>query len=153
LKKQAGVDLTHVPFNGGPPAMLAVVSGEVQVLFSAPANLMPQVKAGKLRAIAVSSAKRFGPMRDIPTLAESGLPGFEALAWNGVMAPAGTATQIVVRLNQEINAILALPEVKKKLFDAFIEPGGRSSEAFGQLIRSESVKWGEIIRLTGAKVD
>jgi tripartite-type tricarboxylate transporter receptor subunit TctC len=153
LKKQAGVDLTHVPFNGGPPAMLAVVSGEVQVLFSAPANLMPQVKAGKLRAIAVSSAKRFGPMPDIPTLAESGLPGFEALAWNGVMAPAGTATQIVGQLNKEINAILALPEVKRKLFDAYIEPGGGSSEAFGQLIRSESVKWGEIIRLTGAKVD
>ena len=153
LKKQAGVDLTHVPFNGGPPAMLAVVSGEVQVLFSAPANLMPQVKAGKLRAIAVSSAKRFGPTRDIPTLAESGLPGFEALAWNGVMAPAGTAAEIVVRLNKEINTILALPAVKKKFFDAFIEPGGGSSEAFGQLIRSESVKWGEIIKLTGAKVD
>jgi tripartite-type tricarboxylate transporter receptor subunit TctC len=153
LKQQAGVDLTHVPFNGGPPAVLAVVSGEVQVLFSAPANLMPQVKAGKLRAIAVSSARRFGPMRDIPTLAESGLPGFEALAWNGVMAPAGTAREIVVRLNKEINAILALPEVKKKLFDAYIEPGGGSPEAFGRLIRSESVKWGEIIRSTGAKVD
>ena len=153
LKKQAGLDLTHVPFNGGPPATLAVVSGEVQVLFSAPANLMPQVKAGKLRAIAVSSAKRFGPTGDIPTLAESGLPGFEALAWNGVMAPAGTAPEVVLRLNREINAILASPEVKKKLFDAYIEPGGGSSAAFGQLIRSESIKWGEIIRLTGAKVD
>lgn len=153
LKKQAGVNLLHVPFNGGPPATLAVVSGEVQALFSAPANLMPHVKAGKLNAIAVSSTKRFAPAPDIPTLAESGLPGFEALAWNGIVAPAGTPHEIVQRLNREINEILALSEVKKKLFDASIEPGGGSAQAFAQLIRSETAKWGDIIRITGAKVD
>jgi tripartite-type tricarboxylate transporter receptor subunit TctC len=153
LKKQAGVDLTHVPFNGGPPATLAVISGDVQVLFSAPANLMPQVRAGKLKAIAVSSARRFGPTPDVPTVAESGLPGFEAIAWNGIVAPAATPREIVLRLNKEVNEILALPEVKKKLFETSIEAGGGTPEAFDQLIRSEAAKWGEIIRLTGAKVD
>ena len=153
LKKQAGVDLTHIPFNGGPPATLAVVSGEVQALFSAPSNLMPQVKAGKLKAIAVSSTKRFAPTPNVPTLAEAGLPGFEAIAWNGIVAPAGTAQGIVARLNHEINEILNLPEVRKKLFDASIEAGGGTPEAFGQLIRSEAAKWGEIIHATGARVD
>ena len=156
FKKQAGVDLLHVPFNGGPPATLAVAAGEVQVIFAAPSNLMTQVKAGKIKALAVTSLRRFAPIADIPTVAESGLAGlaqFEAIAWNGLVAPAGTPKEIVAHLNREIGKVLAMPEIKRKLFDAGIEAGGGTPEAFGQLMWDEAKKWGEVIKATGAKVD
>jgi tripartite-type tricarboxylate transporter receptor subunit TctC len=156
LKKQAGVDLLHVPFNGGPPAVLAVAAGDVQVIFSAPSNLMAQVKAGKMKALAVTSLKRFAPLPNVPTVAESGLAGlaqFEAIAWNGLLAPVGTPKEIIVRLNREIGEVLAMPELKRKLFDAGIDAGGGTPESFGQLIKAESRKWGEVIKATGAKVD
>ena len=156
LKIQAGVDLLHVPFNGGPPATLAVAAGDVQVIFAAPSNLMAQVASGKLRALAVTSLTRFAPLPGIPTINEAGIPGlaqFEAIAWNGLVAPAGTPQEIILRLNREINAALNLPTVKQKLFDANIAPGGGSPEAFALLIRTEAMKWGEVIRATGAKVD
>ena len=156
LKKQAGVDLLHVPFNGGPPATLAVAAGEVQVIFAAPSNLMAQVKAGKMKALAVTSLKRFAPIAEIPTVAESGVAGlaqFEAIAWNGLVAPAGTPKEIIFRLNREIGEVLDMAEVKRKLLDAGIEAGGGTSEAFGQLIKAEAKKWGEVIKATGAKVD
>ena len=156
LKRQAGVDLLHVPFNGGPPAALAVAAGDVQVIFAAPSNLMAQVKSGKIRALAVTSLKRFAPIAGIPTVAESGVQGlgqFEALAWNGIVAPAGTPSEIVARLNREIGEVLAMPEVKRKLFETGIEAGGGSPEAFGQLMRAEAKKWGEVIRATASRVD
>ena len=156
LKMRAGVDLLHVPFNGGPPAALAVAAGEVQVIFAAPSNLMAQVKSGKMKALAVTSLKRFAPIGTIPTVAESGVAGlaqFEAIAWNGLVAPAGTPEHIIVRLNREIGDVLATSEIKRKLFEAGIEAGGGSAEAFGQLIKAEAKKWGEVIRATGARVD
>ena len=156
LKMRAGVDLLHVPFNGGPPATIAVAAGEVQVIFAAPSNLMAQVKSGKMKALAVTSLKRFAPINTIPTVAESGVVGlaqFEAIAWNGLVAPAGTPEYIIVRLNREIGEILATPEVKRKLFEAGIDAGGGSADAFGQLIKAEAKKWGEVIRATGARVD
>ena len=156
LKQQADVDLLHVPFNGGPPATLAVAAGEVQVIFAAPSNLMAQVKSGKLKALAVTSLKRFAPIADIPTIAESriaSLAQFEAIAWNGLVAPAATPKAIIARLNREIGEVLAMPEVKRKLFDAGIEAGGGTPEIFGALMVAESKKWGAVIRATGAKVD
>lgn len=156
MKMRAGVDLLHVPFNGGPPATLAVAAGEVQVIFAAPSNLMAQVKAGKMKALAVTSLKRFAPLAEIPTIAESGIAGlaqFEAIAWNGLVAPAATSKEIIVRLNREIGAVLGTPEVKQKLFDAGIEAGGGTPEAFGRLIGTETKKWGAVISATGAKVD
>ncbi len=156
LKIQAGVDLLHVPFNGGPPAALAVAAGDVQVIFAAPSNLMAQVASGKLRPLAVTSLTRFAPLAGIPTINEAGIPGlaqFEAIAWNGVVAPAGTPPEIIMRLNREINAVLNLPTVKRKLFDAGIAPGGGSPKAFAMLIKTEARKWGDVIRATSAKVD
>ena len=156
LKKQAGIDLLHVPFNGGPPATVAVAAGEVQAIFSAPSNLMVQVRSGKMKALAVTSLKRFAPVPDIPTIAESGMPGlaqFEAVAWNGLVVPAKTPRDVIARLNREVDAVLSTPEMKRKLFDAGIEAGGGSPESFGELIRAEAKKWGEVIRATGAKVD
>ena len=156
LKIQASVDLLHVPFNGGPPAALAVAAGDVQVIFAAPSNLMAQVASGKLRALAVSSLTRFPPLAGIPTIHEAGIPGlakFEAIAWNGLVAPSGTPLAIIIRLNREINAALMLPAVKQKMFAASIAPGGGTPDAFARLIKAEASKWGEVIRATGAKVD
>ena len=155
LKKQAGVDLLHVPFNGGPPATLAVAAGDVQVIFAAPSNLMAHVKSGRLKPLAVTSLKRFAPVSELPTIAESrvaGLAQFEAIAWNGLVAPAGTPKEIVSHLNREVNAVLAMPMVNRKLFDAGIETGGGTPEAFGQLMKSEAKKWAEVIVATGAKI-
>ena len=156
LKRQAGVDLLHVPFNGGPPAAVAVAAGDVQVIFAAPSNLMAHVKSGKIKALAVTSLKRFAPVSELPTIAESGVAGlaqFEAIAWNGLVAPVGTPSAIVLQLNREINFVLAMPMVNRKLFDAGIEAGGGTPEAFGQLMKSEAKKWGAVIVATGAKID
>lgn len=156
LKRQAGVDLLHVPFNGGPPAAVAVAAGDVQVIFAAPSNLMAHVKSGKIKALAVTSLKRFAPVSELPTIAESGVAGlaqFEAIAWNGLVAPVGTPSAIVLQLNREINAVLTMPMVNRKLFDAGIEAGGGTPEAFGQLMKSEAKKWGTVIVATGAKID
>jgi tripartite-type tricarboxylate transporter receptor subunit TctC len=156
LKRQAGISLLHVPFNGGPPAVQAVLAGEVQALFTAPVNVLAQVKAGKLKALAVTGTQRFAPIPDIPTIAESGVPGlanFESTAWSGLVAPAATPREVLYRLNRAVNDVLAAPAVQKKLLDAGIEPGGGSADAFGLLMSSEARKWGEIIRLTGARVD
>ena len=156
LKRQAGVDLLHVPFNGGPPAAVAVAAGDVQVIFAAPSNLMAHVKSGKIKALAVTSLKRFAPVSELPTIAESGVAGlaqFEAIAWNGLVAPVGTPSAIVLQLNREINAVLTMPMVNRKLFDAGIEAGGGTPEAFGQLMKSEAKKWGKVVVATGAKID
>ena len=156
LKRQAGVDLLHVPFNGGPPAAVAVAAGDVQVIFAAPSNLMAHVKSAKIKALAVTSLKRFAPVSELPTIAESGVAGlaqFEAIAWNGLVAPVGTPSAIVLRLNREINAVLTMPMVNRKLFDAGIGAGGGTPEAFGQLMKSEAKKWGTVIVATGAKID
>jgi tripartite-type tricarboxylate transporter receptor subunit TctC len=156
LKRNLAIDLTHIPFNGGPPATQAVAAGEVQAIFSAPSNLLAQIKAGRLKPIAVTSAKRFRALPDVPTVAESRLPGvagFESIAWNGLVAPAATPRGVIEIVNRDVNATLAQPAVAKKLLDAGIEAGGGTSAEFGALIASEAKKWGEVIRLTGAKVD
>ena len=101
----------HVPFNGSPPAVTATIQGETQMMFAVMQPLQAQIQAGKLRALAVTTAKRFPLLPDLPTIAESGYPGFEALAWNGVLVPAGTPKPVIARLNAEINAILKQPDV------------------------------------------
>ena len=153
LKSTAGLDIVHVPFNGSPPAVTATVQGETQMMFAVMQPLQGQIQAGKLRALAVSTASRFPLLPDLPTIAESGFPGFEALAWNGVLVAAGTPKPIVVRLNAEIDAILKDATVKSTLNAQGFELVGGTPEAFAALIRSESEKWAPVIRKTGAKVD
>src|SRR5439155_15624553 len=111
LKVTAGIDIVHVPFNGSPPAVTATIQGETQMIFAVMQPLQAQIQAGRLRPLAVSTAKRFPLLPELPAVAESGYPGFEALAWNGVLVPAGTPKAIVARLNTEINAILKDPDV------------------------------------------
>src|ERR1700675_4900255 len=115
LKSDAGIDIVHVPFNGSPPAVTATIQGETQMLFAVMQPLQAQIQAGKLRPLAVTTAKRFALLPDLPSIAESGYPGFEALAWNGVLVAAGTPQPVIQRLNAEINAILQDRAVKAAL--------------------------------------
>src|SRR5207245_7234020 len=112
LRATAGVDIVHVPFNGSPPAVTATIQGETQMMFAVMQPLQAQIQAGKLRAIAVTTLKRFALLPELPTIAEAGYPGFEALAWNGVLVAAATPRAIIQRLNAELNAIVKDPAVK-----------------------------------------
>src|ERR1700730_1689989 len=153
LKMTAGIDIVHVPFNGSPPAVTATIQGETQMMFAVMQPLQAQIQAGRLRALAVTTAKRFPLLPDLPAIAEAGYPGFEALAWNGVLVAAGSPRAIVQRLNTEINAILRDPSVKSALNAQGFELVGGSPEDFATLIRSESDKWAPVIRKTGARID
>jgi tripartite-type tricarboxylate transporter receptor subunit TctC len=156
LKRETAIDITHVPFNGGPPAVQAVIAGDVQAIFTAPSNVIGQIKAGKLKAIGVTSLKRFALLPDVATITESGIASlarFEAISWNALVAPRDTPSTIVARLNAEINAIFLDAGVKKKFADAGIEVGGGTVESLRAWMQSEAIKWSEIIRVTGARVD
>ena len=153
LKSVAGIDAVHVPFNGSPPAVTATVQGETQMMFAVMQPLQPQIQAGKLRAIAVTTAKRFPLLPELPAIAESGYPGFEALAWNGVMVPAATPRPIVARLNAEIDAILKQPDVVQKMNAAGFQLVGGAPEDLSALIKSETERWTPVIRRLGLKID
>jgi len=153
LKSVAGFDALHVPFNGSPPAVTATIQGETQAMFAVMQPLQAQIQAGKLRALAVTTAKRFALLPELPTIAESGYPGFEALAWNGVMVPALTPTPVVARLNAEMNAILKQPDVVAKMHASGFDLIGGTPEDFGNLIKRETETWAPVIRKLGLKVD
>jgi tripartite-type tricarboxylate transporter receptor subunit TctC len=153
FKQMAGFDAVHIPFNGSPPAVTATIQNETQMLFAVMQPLQPQIRAGKLRALAVTSAKRFPLLPDYPTIAESGWPGFEALAWNGVMVPAATPKPIVARLNAEIDAILRDPDVAARMQAQGFDLVGGTPEAFGALVKLEGERWAPVIRKVGLKVD
>jgi len=153
LKSEAKVFIVHIPYNGAVPAATAVASGDVQAAFLPPAVLLPHVQSGRVKLIGMSSIKRFPLMPDVPTVAESGLAGFDSDGWNGILAPAGTPREVVLRLNKEINDALAAPDVREILVRNRIQAGGGTPEQFGQLIAAESKKWGPVIQFTGAKLD
>ena len=153
LKSVAGFDALHVPFNGSPPAVTATIQGETQMIFAVMQPLQPQIQAGKLRAIAVTTAKRFPLLPDLPTVAEAGYPGFEALAWNGVLVAAATPAPIVARLNTEINAILKMPDIVEKMHAAGFDLIGGAPEDFAALIRAENEKWAPVVKKLGLKVE
>lgn len=153
LKSVAGFDALHVPFNGSPPAVTATIQGETQMMFAVMQPLQPQIQAGKLRAIAVTTARRFPLLPDLPTIAEAGYPGFEALAWNGVLVPAATPKPVIAKLNAEINAILKQPDVAQKMNASGFDLIGGPPEDFGNLIRRETDTWAPVIRKLGLKVD
>ena len=151
LKSVAGFDAVHVPFNGSPPAVTATIQNETQMMFAVMQPLQPQIEAGKLRALAVTTAKRFPLLPDLPAIAESGYPGFEALAWNGVMVPAGTPKAIVARLNAEMNSILKQPDVVAKMHASGFDLIGGTPEDFGDLIRRESDTWAPVVEKAGSQ--
>jgi tripartite-type tricarboxylate transporter receptor subunit TctC len=153
LKRETGIDLVHVPYAGGPAAAAAVATGEVQAHFAPVATVMPHVRAGRARLIAVSGERRFALMPEIPTVAEQGFPGFDSYGWNGILAPAGTPRAVVMRLNREINEALQIPETKTLLNNNQIEIAGGTPEDFGALMRREAARWAPVIRAAGVKLD
>ena len=153
FKSVAGFDAVHVPFNGSPPAVKATVQNETQMMFAVMQPLQAQVQAGALRAIAVTTAKRFPLLPDLPTIAESGYPGFEALAWNGVLVAANTPRPIIARLNAEMNAVLKEPDVQQKMHGFGFDLIGGTPEDFGSLISGEAARWAPVIKKVGLKVD
>ena len=146
FKSSAGVEMVHVPFNGIAPAVTAVVAGDVQVMFAAAPSAMPQVTAGKLRALGVASPKRMAAAPALPTLDESGLPGFDVTSWYSIVAPAATPPAVIERLQREIAKALELPDVKAKLAGLGAEAVGNTPADFSAMIRSETAKWGKIVR-------
>jgi tripartite-type tricarboxylate transporter receptor subunit TctC len=153
FKLRTGVDMTHIPFKGTGPALIGLFSGQISLMFSTAPPVAPHIKSGKLRALGITATKRSPLMPDLPTIAEAGVAGFEALGWNGFLAPARTPQVIVARLNREVARILALPDVRERYATAGIEPVGGSSEAFGTLIRAELVKWAQVVRDAKLRTD
>ena len=152
LKSMAGMDAVHVPFNGSPPAVLSTVQGETQMIFAVMQPLQAQVQAGKLRAIAVTTPKRFPLLPDLPAIAET-YPGFEALAWNGLVVPAATPPAVVQKINAEVGAILKDPEIAKKMNGFGFDLVGGTPADFSALIRGEAERWTPVVRRLGIKVD
>jgi tripartite-type tricarboxylate transporter receptor subunit TctC len=153
LKVKTDTYAVHIPYASSPLAVLALLQGDVQFACVPAVAVMPQVKAGKLRTLAVSTAQRSQLTPDIPTLKEAGLPEIENVAWMAVMAPASTPTDIVQRMNQEINAVLAMPEVREKLYAQYMEPIGGSAESLQNFMRQELRVMTPVIKRTGVTID
>jgi tripartite-type tricarboxylate transporter receptor subunit TctC len=149
----AGVQMVHVPYKGASPAVSDLLGGQVSAMFSPVFITISQIGAGKLRALGVTSASRLPTLPDIPTIAESGFPGYEAIAWNGFIAPAGTPKPIITRLNTEIVAILKMPDVKERLGADGSIVMGSSPEEFAAFIDAETLKWGRVIKASGARAE
>jgi tripartite-type tricarboxylate transporter receptor subunit TctC len=145
FKSMAGIDVQTVPFKGTPAVLTALRGNEVQAAFEFIAPALAQIKAGTLRPLAVTSKRRFSGLPDVPTVAESGVPGYEASAWNGIAAPAKTPRAIVERLNKEINAALASPEVRQRLQGLGVEAQGSTPEQFREFLVAEIAKWRDVI--------
>jgi tripartite-type tricarboxylate transporter receptor subunit TctC len=153
FKADTGTDLLHVPFKGAAPAMQALLSGDIQLMFDNLASASAQVKAGKLKALAVTTARRSPLAPDLPTMAESGLPGFDISTWFGLLAPAGTPPDVVARWNAEVGRILRTPDMRERLTAMGAEAAPDTPAEFAQFIASEAAKYARIVKVSGAKPD
>jgi tripartite-type tricarboxylate transporter receptor subunit TctC len=147
----AGIDMVHVPYKGGGPAMTALMGGQVQVYFAAMPSAFALVKQGKLKAIAVTSAKRSSALPELPTIAESGLPGYDETTWNGLLAPAKTPRPIIEKLKHEAHAVLKMAATRERFAADGAEASEMEPDAFAAMIRREVVKWAKVIRAAGIK--
>ena len=152
-KVETGTDAVHIPYKGGAPATQALMAGDTQFMFDNLANAMAQVKGGKLRALAVTTAKRSALAPELPTMAEAGLPGFDISTWYGLFAPAGTPPAIVAKWNADVTRILNMPDVRARFVADGAEPAPNSPEQFAQFIAAELTKYARIVKVSGAKVD
>jgi tripartite-type tricarboxylate transporter receptor subunit TctC len=153
FKYMTGTDMVHVPYKGGGPAVQALLAGQVQLNFATIVSVLPHVRAGKLRAIAVTTAKRSPGLPDVPTIAESGVPGYDHGPWNGFLAPARTPAVVIARLNRETAQILQQPDVRTIFLNEGAEAVGNKPEEFGAIIRDETAKWAKVIQAAGIKAD
>ncbi|MDH0091615.1 tripartite tricarboxylate transporter substrate binding protein [Achromobacter mucicolens] len=150
FKSEAKLEFTHVPYKGGSPAITDLIGGQIDFMFTTIPGVLPHVKAGTLRALAVTSPERSSAMPDVPTMAESGLPGFQAVSWHGVVAPAGTPDAVVARLNQALTGALAAPEVKQRLLEEGARASGVNTAEFGKFIQTEMAAWAKAVKDSGA---
>jgi len=153
FQKAAGIKTQHIPYKGAAQALTDVVSGTVELYMSSVPTLLGQIRLGKLRALAVTSATRVDDLPAVPTISESGYKGFETVTWFGLLAPAGTPREVIGRLNAEFNKALKTPELSKRLADEGADAAGGTAEQFAALIRDEILRWGKVVRESGAKVD
>jgi tripartite-type tricarboxylate transporter receptor subunit TctC len=153
FKSMAGLDIRHIPYKGGVAAMPDLLAGRVTMMFSPIGAVLPVVREGKVRALAVTSLRRSSAVPELPTIAEAGLPGFESTSWNGLLAPARTPATMVRKLHLETVKVLALPDVRAKLADLGLEGIGNSPDEFAALIKSETSKWAKVIKDSGIKPD
>ena len=153
FKAMAGLDIVHVPYKGSSGARTDILGGQVQMMFDAITTMAPNVRAGKLKALGTTGKVRSPVLPEVPTVAEAGVPGYEAVIWLGIMAPAGTPKPIVERLNAEIRKIVNRPEVKEAWAKQGAAPMNMSTDEFGQYLREDIAKWANIVKISGAKVD
>jgi tripartite-type tricarboxylate transporter receptor subunit TctC len=153
FKYMTGTDITHVPYKGGAPAIADLISGQVQLMFESTNSIAPHVTAGRVRALAVTGAKRALSLPQVPTLMESGVPGYEVNAWSGIITTAGVPRAVLERLNAAVNRAILVPETKARLETLGSEGGGGTPEEFGALIRKDSAMWADVVKRSGAKID
>ncbi|MGZ5083363.1 MAG: tripartite tricarboxylate transporter substrate binding protein [Usitatibacter sp.] len=153
FKSLAGVKIVHIPYKGSAPAVTDLLGGQVHVMFDNAPNVLPQVKAGRLRALAQTGASRSAVAPDIPTVAEAGVPGYELTVWFGLVAPAGTPREVVGKLNAEVLKILAMPDVRERFLAQGVEPLGSTPEEFRDHIRAQMAKWGKVVRDAGVQAE
>jgi tripartite-type tricarboxylate transporter receptor subunit TctC len=153
LKAMAGIDIVHVPYKGGAASIADLIAGQVQLVFSSAPSVVPHVRGGRLRALAVGSAKRTPALPDVPTVAESGVPGYEYTTWYGIFAPAGTPTPILARLNAEIVRILAAPELTQRFQSQGGDPASSTPQELAAYMREEAARWDRVIRTAGIRIE
>jgi tripartite-type tricarboxylate transporter receptor subunit TctC len=149
----AGIKVLHIPYKGTGPALQDTIGGQVQLIFGAVPTTLPHVRAGRLRALAVTTAKRIGAAPEIPTVAESGYPDYEVINWHGLVAPRGLAPETVQKLNGEINQLLNSEDFKKVLASDGLEPAGGSPAEFAQVLKTEAARWSKVVQQAGIKID
>lgn len=153
LKSMAKINIVHVPYKGTVPGVIDLVAGQVHIMFAIIQSSLPYVKAGRLKALAVSSPRRSSSAPEVPTISESGVPGYEFISWNGVHVPAATPRAVAGKLNTELLRIIALPDVKEKMFGLGMDVAGGTPEEFGALVKSDIAKWAKVIRVAGIKAE
>ncbi|MDQ6621314.1 MAG: tripartite tricarboxylate transporter substrate binding protein [Pseudomonadota bacterium] len=153
LKTLTSIDLIHIPYKGSGPALADVIGGQVPIIIDTTIVLGAQIKAGKLRPLAVAYPQRLATLPDVPTAAEAGVPGWEVVSWQAVFAPAGTPKPIVQRLNTEIARIMKMPDIQSRLAEMGVEPGGGPPEQLAEFQKSEIAKWAKVVKAAGVKLD
>ena len=153
FKSASGIDIVHVPYKGDAPAMTDLMGGQVAMMFTTIVAAMPHVSSGKLRAIAIASSKRSSAMPDLPTIDESGVPGFNSSSWGGILFPSGTPNEVVTKMHGGVVKVLKMPDVKEKLNAMGAEVVGNSPEEFSDYIKAETVKWAKVVKTSGASVN